>query len=153
MWDNSKRVKPSYEEIYQRTTKDVLDLIVALREKRYSFDKIAGYLHENGYQSPHGKWNPHTISRLMKIHGLEEKQLYKVPDYRHIKEILELKESGKSLKEICEHLNSAGKYRPTGLPFTPHRLGIYIGQYKKFVEKYGDEMEKYTVPREDEDDF
>lgn len=153
MWDNSKRAKPTYEEIYQRTTKDVLDLIVSLREKRYSFDRIAGYLHENGYQSPHAKWNPHTISKLMKIHGLEDKQLYKVPDYRHINEILKLRASGMSYNDIVKHLNSTGKRRPTGLPFCNHRLRAYIRQYNILKEKYGDEMEKYTVPREDEDDF
>lgn len=153
MWPKSKRVKPSYEEIYERTTKDVLDLIVSLREKRYSFDKIAGYLHENGYQSPHAKWNPHTLSRLMKIHGLEEKQLYKVPDYRHINEILELKESGMSLRDISNHLNATGKRRPTGLLFCPNRLRMYIQQYHKLKAKYGDEMDKYTVAKEEEDDI
>lgn len=153
MWNNSRRVKPTYEDIYQRTTKDVLDLIVSLREKRYSFDRIAGYLHENGYQSPHAKWNPHTISKLMKIHGLEDKQLYKVPDYRHINEILKLRASGMSYNDIVKHLNSTGKRRPTGLPFCNHRLRAYIRQYNILKEKYGDEMEKYTIPREDEDDF
>ena len=153
MWDNSKRARPSYEEIYQRTTKDVLDLIVSLREQCYSFDRIAAYLHKHNYVSPYAKWNPHTISRLMKLHGVETRQLYKVPDYRHIHEILELKESGMSLRDIVGHLNVNGKTRPSGLPFSVHRLSIYIQQYHKLKAKYGDEMEKYTVAREVEDDI
>ena len=155
MWPSNSGIKsrPSNEDIYKQTTKDVLDKLLELRENRRSIQWIAAYMFANNYPSPYKRWNTRLVRSILAHHGDELVTMHKLPDYRHLPLIRAMMADGVSLDAIAEHLNSQGYRTVNGYLFTRSLVRQYIYRYKEFELKYGEYAVRFLQPVEDDDDI
>jgi hypothetical protein len=155
MWPSNSGIKPrpSDEDIYKQTTKQVLDKLVELRENRRSYEWIASYMFANNYQSPYKRWNEKLVKSILWSHGFKRETMYKAPDYRYLLLIESLKADGVSVDDIAEHLNSQGKKTVNGYPFTGSLVKQYVSRYNGLKVKYGDDVVRFTKPVEEDDEI
>jgi hypothetical protein len=155
MWPSNSGMKPrpSDEDIYKLASKEVIDKLVELREKRRPYEWITCYMFANNYPSPYKRWNVKLVKLLLWSHGFKREIMSKIPDYRHFPFIESLKADGMTLDDIVEHLNSEGRRTVNGYPFTRSLLKQYLRRYKILKLEHGDDVVRFTKPVEEDDEI